>query len=86
MFGRNDQGELSVVSKGCVQKDGHDCKSSSVCREQENSFGKIPPNLFYCCCTEDRCNQDVLMFVSEKKKEKEYERGGKLFKLMSHII
>ena len=69
LFGRNDQGELSVVKKGCVQDSGPNCRSSSVCRVQERGSPEASSSAFYCCCTEDRCNRDVILFVTEAKEE-----------------
>lgn len=75
LFKRNNQDELSVVKKGCVQtKAGRDCGSSSICSVRKRSTHKVPSTSFYCCCTKDRCNRDVVLFVTEEQPGK---CGGK---------
>lgn len=74
LFKRNNQDELSVVKKGCVQTKGPDCRSSSICSVRKRSTHKVPSTSFYCCCTKDRCNRDVVLFVTEEQPGK---CGGK---------
>ena len=69
LFGRNNQGELSVVKKGCAENSGPNCGPSSGCSVQERRSSEASPSAFYCCCTEDRCNRDVILFVTEAKEE-----------------
>ena len=73
LFGQNNQGELSVVKKGCQQNNGPNCRPSSVCSGRQRQSREASSPAFYCCCTEDRCNRHVMLFVTEAKEE---ERSG----------
>ena len=76
LFGQNKEGELNVMMKGCIANVGHDCAPSSVCNGQQKKLRKLQP-LYYCCCTEDRCNHDVVMFISEKTNKNSTMEGEK---------
>ena len=76
LFAQNKEGELGLLMKGCIPKNGQECAQASVCSGQQKSLRKSQP-LYYCCCTGDKCNRDVIMFVKVETKEICTLEGGK---------
>ncbi|KAL9963547.1 hypothetical protein ACROYT_G027066 [Oculina patagonica] len=70
LFGQSKDGGLDVIMKGCIPQNDQHCASSSVCNGQRKNLRKMP-SLYYCCCTKDRCNHDVVMFISEETEGKD---------------
>lgn len=66
LFSQNEDGRLNVIVKGCITQGAQDCAPSSVCTGKRGKTVRDSPALYHCCCTEDRCNRDVIIFVSEE--------------------
>lgn len=65
LFGQNKDGGLNVIMKGCIAQSAPECAASTVCNGQRMSVHNSQA-LYHCCCTEDKCNRDVIIFVSEE--------------------
>ncbi|XP_020628299.1 uncharacterized protein LOC110065489 isoform X2 [Orbicella faveolata] len=65
LFGQNKDGGLNTIMKGCITQPAQDCAPSSVCNGQRKSLHNSPA-LYHCCCTEDKCNRDVIILISEE--------------------
>lgn len=65
LFSQNKDGGLDVMMKGCIPQNEQTCSRSSVCNGQRKNLRSLLP-LYYCCCTKDRCNRDVVMFISQE--------------------
>ena len=70
-FGRDNQGKLQVITKGCMFQKNAKCIRSSVCKGRQRIRTR---NRQYCCCFSNFCNRDVIVFVEERRTE----RGAKL--------
>lgn len=69
LLAQNKEGGLSVLRKGCTSQIGKECTRSYACNGQRKRLrNKLQP-LYYCCCIEDNCNRDVIMFLKEEKEE-----------------
>jgi len=69
LFSQNKDGRLNVIVKGCITQGAQDCAPSSVCTGKGGKTDRDSPALYHCCCTEDRCNRDVIILVSEETKK-----------------
>ena len=80
LFGQNKDGGLNVIMKGCITQSDQECSRapSSVCNGQRKSL-RNSQALYHCCCTEDKCNRDVIIFVSEETEKKCAMKGKNLF-------
>jgi len=77
LFGQNKDGELNVIMKGCTTQSVQYCTPSSVCKGQRKSLHNSPAH-YHCCCTEDKCNRDVIIFISEEKEKNCVVKGKNL--------
>lgn len=69
LLAQSKEGGLSVLRKGCTSQIGKECTRSHACNGQRKRLrNKLQP-LYYCCCIEDNCNRDVIMFLKEEKEE-----------------
>lgn len=75
LFGQSKDGGRNVILKGCISQNDQHCTPSSVCNGQRKNLRKLP-SLYYCCCTSDRCNRDVVMFISEETTDKDQTLKG----------
>ncbi|PFX33931.1 uncharacterized protein LOC111331341 [Stylophora pistillata] len=66
LLAQNKEGGVTVLKKGCTYQIGKECTQSSACNGQRKHRRKLQP-LYYCCCTEDNCNRNVIMFLKEEK-------------------
>ena len=75
LFGQNIDGGLNVIMKGCITQGSQECAASSVCNGQQKSV-RNSQALYHCCCTEDKCNRDIIILASEET-EKNCAMKGK---------
>lgn len=78
LFGQNKDGGLNVIMKGCITQSTQACAASSVCNGQQKSL-RNSQALYHCCCTEDKCNRDVIIFVSDETEKNCAMKGENLF-------
>lgn len=78
LFGQNKDGGLNTIMKGCITQPAQDCAPSSVCNGQRKSLHNSPA-LYHCCCTEDKCNRDVIILISEETEKNCVVKGENLF-------
>lgn len=85
LFSQSKDGGLDVIMKGCIPQNDQNCAPSSVCNGQRKNLRKLP-SLYYCCCTQDRCNRDVVMFISEKTESKDCTLKGANHKADTSVL
>lgn len=78
LFGQNKDGGLNIIMKGCIAQSAPECAASTVCNGQRKSVHNSQA-LYHCCCTEDKCNRDVIIFVSEETEKNCAMKGKNLF-------
>lgn len=84
LFKRNQRGlGPSIVMQDCAQKNSFDCGSlMCIAHARKRNSPKQAAKEYFCCCTEDRCNGLLVLFVEEEKGKSEIEESIRKLRLL----